>query len=112
MLVFYAAFFGHVFGGALSDILVNCVIDRKKEQIYCTISEGEKRNYSVKLSKSPDRCKNIDCTIIAFIAWPQALTGVRPVLEFELHTYVSDSFRIQKLDALNKNTVLSPNNCC
>ena len=45
-------------------------------------------------------------------AWPQVLTGVRPVLEFELHTYVSDSFRIQKLDALNKNTVPSPNNCC
>ena len=33
MLVFYAALFGHVFGGALCDILVNCVIDRKKEQI-------------------------------------------------------------------------------
>ena len=33
MLVFYAEFFGHVFGVALRDILGNCVIDRKKEQI-------------------------------------------------------------------------------
>ena len=33
MLLFYAAFFGYVFGEALRDILVNCVIDRKKEQI-------------------------------------------------------------------------------
>ena len=67
MLVFYAAFFGHVFGGALRDILQ----DRSKERTdYCTISEGEKRNYFVKLSETPDRGKNIDCTIIAFIAWP------------------------------------------
>ena len=48
MLVFYAA---------LRDILVNCVIDRKKEQNYCTISEGENRNYSVKLGKTPDCSK-------------------------------------------------------
>ena len=34
------------------------------------------------------------------------------ILEFELHTYVSESFRIQRLDALNKNTVPSPNYCC
>ena len=33
MLVFYPAFFGDVFGGALRDILVNCVVDWKKEQI-------------------------------------------------------------------------------
>ena len=33
MPVFYAASSGHVFGGALRDILVNYVIDRKKEQI-------------------------------------------------------------------------------
>ena len=50
--------------------------------------------------------------MIAFIVWPQALTGVRPILELELHTYVSDSFRIKKPDALNKNTVPLPNNCC
>ena len=33
MLIFHTAFFGHVFGGSLRDILVNCVIDFKKEQI-------------------------------------------------------------------------------
>ena len=33
MPVFYAVSSEHVFGGALRDILVNCVIDRKKEQI-------------------------------------------------------------------------------
>ena len=33
MLIVYTAFFGHVFGEALCDILVNCMIDRKKEQI-------------------------------------------------------------------------------
>ena len=43
MLIVYTAFFGHVFGEALCDILVNCMIDRKKEQI-TTISKGEKRN--------------------------------------------------------------------
>ena len=58
MLVFYAAFFGHVFVGALRDILVNCVHDRSKERTdYCTISEGEKRHYSVKLGKTTDCCK-------------------------------------------------------
>ena len=33
MLIVYTAFFGHVFGEALCDILVNCMIDQKKEQI-------------------------------------------------------------------------------
>ena len=56
MLVFYAAFFGHVFGGALRDILVNCRIDRKKEQITAPF-RGQKRNYSVKLGKTPNCCK-------------------------------------------------------
>ena len=39
MPVFYAAFSGHVFGGALRDILINCVIDRKKEQITAVYDE-------------------------------------------------------------------------
>ena len=33
MLIVYPAFSGHVLGEALCDILVNCMIDRKKEQI-------------------------------------------------------------------------------
>ena len=33
MLVFYAAFFVHVFEEAWRDILLDCLIDRKKEQI-------------------------------------------------------------------------------
>ena len=36
-----------VFCAALRDTLVNCVIDRKKEN----------RNYSVKLGKTPECCK-------------------------------------------------------
>ena len=34
---------------------------------------------------------------------------MRLIREFEPHTYVSDSFRIKKPDALNKNAVPSPN---
>ena len=56
MPVFYAAFSRHVFRGALRDILINCVIDRKKEQItapfrrakneiilYCVASSANRR---------------------------------------------------------------------
>ena len=58
MPVFYAAFSGHVFRGALRDILINCVRDRSKERTdNCTISEREKRNYPVKLGKTPECCK-------------------------------------------------------
>ena len=56
MLVFYAAFFGHVFGRVFCDIQVNCVTDRKKEQITAPF-RGKKRNYSVKLGKTPNCCK-------------------------------------------------------
>ena len=41
MLLFYAAFFGYVFKEALHDILVNCVIDRKKEQITAPFRRAE-----------------------------------------------------------------------
>ena len=51
MLVFYAAFFGHVFGRAFCDIQVNCVTDRKKEQITAP-SRGQKTKLFCKIGQN------------------------------------------------------------
>ena len=53
MLAFYAEFFGHVFGVALRDILVKCVIDRKKNRLLHHFRGRKTKYYSVKLEKHP-----------------------------------------------------------
>ena len=52
MIVFYAEFFGHVFGVAF-----NCVIDRKKNRLLQHFRGRKTKYYSVKLGKTPDCCK-------------------------------------------------------